>query len=99
LPGYELGGRRFESFRARHYRRKGQRALSAGFFVFGACRPMQHQSSGVDRTWSIQDSRIRKYPAAMNELIPVLDEAGLEELRRARRLLERPGLAAQLANV
>ena len=35
----------------------------------------------------------------MNELIPVLDEAGLEELRRARRLLERPGLAAQLANV
>ena len=34
----------------------------------------------------------------MNQLIPVLGAQEIEELRRARALLENPGLAAQLAN-
>ena len=35
----------------------------------------------------------------MSALVPAFSEADLERLRRARALLERPGLAAQLANV
>ena len=36
--------------------------------------------------------------AAVTELVPMLGEPELDQLRHARKLLENPGLAAQLAN-